>query len=71
MLGEWKTVNGWKELPIGLWIARHDTDIEHMKYSVADNRGNLCFCGNAFAFDLPKIIAYTGIPLYELPTEQS
>ncbi|CAM0070366.1 hypothetical protein VPHK391_0014 [Vibrio phage K391] len=68
---DWKTVNGWKELPQGFWLVRHDTPRVHHQYSVADKGEKICICGNAFAFDLPPIVAYRELPTYELPTEQS
>lgn len=68
-MSEWKIVNGWRELPQGLWLVRHDTHQEHLQYSVADKGEKICICGNAFAFDLPNIIAYRELPTYELSTE--
>lgn len=67
----WKPVDGWEKLPEGLWLVRHDTEREQNRYNVANRSEKLCVCGAAFAFDLPPIVAYTEIQLYELPTEQS
>lgn len=63
----WTSVDGYKKLPVGSWVVRFDTDREHDKYGVmwvaeGGNGSIYATCGNAFAFDLPDVVAYADIP---------
>lgn len=62
---EWIQVDSYKDLPLGIWLARLDT-ADHCKYAIAEVYEKVTFVGDKFAFDAQKVIAYRDLgPLYQ------
>lgn len=63
----WIDVDGYELIPEGVWVVKFDSEKECNKYGVMhvtilDKGHKFATCGNAFAFDLPRVIAYQKIP---------
>ena len=60
---KWVSVDGYKEVPKGLWLVKMEKDLCGSEIHVMKNHGNIAVVGSVFAFDAPKILAYKEIPL--------
>lgn len=67
MKGEWISVNGSKELPIGSWLVEvKDKRKGRISRQVAVVHKNLIVIGNHFDFDMRPVISYYSIEVYSI-----
>ena len=60
-LNPWISVNGYEEMPIGLWLVKIDSARDHPM--VANIRDNVSLIGGYFAFDRKPVTHYKDIGL--------
>lgn len=58
----WIAVNGYKDVPVGVWLVKLEKDLCGSHVQTMKQCGNVSVIASVFAFDAPRVTAYMEIP---------